>query len=128
MALDDVIGGTDAARHLDDAHDAAWTVTDPALLSLCRDRIVEHLGGGAARPAPAADVDLDLDLDLVDDAVREAALAFVDQYLVDVAGVTDDQVAPLQRALGDQGLVDFLHALLVIEQRIRLELIWASVL
>ena len=122
--LDEVIGGTDAFAHLEAAHDAAWTVTDPALLAMCRDRIIEHLGGDPADPAPStAGVDPD-----VEPARCDAVLTFVEQYLVDVASVTDDQVAPLREALGDQGLVDFLHALLVIEQRIRLELIWRSVL
>ncbi len=126
MTLDEVIGGTEALVHLDAAHDAAWTVTDPDLLAACRDRILEHLapGGGATVDADRRAVDTDR----VAPDLLAAALAFTDQYIFDVASVSDDQVTPLRDALGDQGLVDFLHALLVVEQRIRLSLIWDAVL
>ena len=125
MTLDDVIGDTDALVHLDAAHAAAWEVADAGLLAVCRDRIVEHL---APAGPDAIDIDRRPASDLLDPTVRSAALAFTDQYIFDVASVTDEQVAPLRDALGDQGLIDFLHALLVVEQRIRLSLIWGSVL
>lgn len=117
-----MIGGSDVIAHLDAAHDAVWQCVDPALLEVCRDFVAGHLG---------ADRDLDRrsdDVRELDPGLRAAAIAFTEQFLVDVSGVTDEQVAPLQAALGDQGLVDFLHALLVVEQRMRLELIWDGVL
>lgn len=125
LTIDEVIGGTDAARHLDAAHEAAWRATDPSLLARCRERTVELLGGDAsvidAPPVPVAPADLDPSL-------VDAAIAFTEHYLIDVASMTDELVAPLREALGDQGLVDFVNALLVVEQRIRLQLAWGAVL
>ncbi len=123
MTLDEVIGGTDAATHLDAAHDAAWRVTDPSVLAVCRLRTVELLGGDTSLleppPVPVTEPD---------PAIAAAAIAFTEQYIIDVAGMTDELVAPLRDALGDQGLVDFVNALLVVEQRARLQLTWGAVL
>ena len=125
MTLDEVIGGSDAATHLDAAHDAAWRATDPSLLALCRSRTVELLGAdpSAIDPPPVA-----VSPDDVDSTLADAAIAFTEQYLIDVASMTDELVATLREVLGDQGLVDFVNALLVVEQRIRLQLAWGAVL
>lgn len=123
MTVDEVIGGTDAAAHLDAAHDAAWRVTDPSLLAHCRDRIVELVGGDASSIEPPP-----VPVDEPDPALAVVAIAFTEQYLIDVAGMTDELVAPLREALGDRGLVDFVNALLVVEQRIRLQVAWGALL
>lgn len=54
----------------------------------------------------------------------QATIAFVEQWIVDVASMTDDMVAAVRAPLGDDGLMDFIHSLLTVEQRIRLELAW----
>ena len=51
-------------------------------------------------------------------------VAFVDQWVADVDSISDELVAPLRDTLGDGGLQDLTHALLVMEQRIRLRLTW----
>ena len=58
------------------------------------------------------------------DELDRAALAFAEQWVVDVAGMTDELVAPLRDALGDDGLSTFTNALMVIEQRMRLRQTW----
>ena len=57
-----------------------------------------------------------------------AALAFTEQYIVDVASLTDAQATALREHLGDDGLASFVNALLVIEQRMTLELAFGGVL
>jgi hypothetical protein len=123
------LAGSDALAPLDAAHAAAWEVVDADLLALCRDRmgmLLDH------RPT----------LDAMDDARRamlsgwasstelgerdRACLALVEHYLVDVATVPDELVTPVREHLGDQGLVDLVNAVLVVEQRMRLELIWEA--
>ena len=59
-----------------------------------------------------------------DDADR-ACLAFTEHYVIDVASVGDDTVAEVRAHLGDSGLAEFVSALLVVEQRMRLRLAWA---
>lgn len=56
------------------------------------------------------------------DDVQRAALDFTEQYLIDVASVSDVQARRLSDHLGDEGMVDFVNALLVVEQRMALEL------
>ena len=59
---------------------------------------------------------------------ERAALAFAEQYVIDVASLTDEQAAELRGHLGDVGLATFVNALLVIEQRMTLELTFDGVL
>ncbi len=54
-----------------------------------------------------------------------ACLAYTEQFVIDVASIPDHLVGDLKREVGVSGLVDFTHALLVIEQRQRLTLTWA---
>lgn len=131
MQLADVLADTDVLGHLDAAHDAAWALVDRELLGCCRDRMAMLLGH---RPT----------LDGMDDACRQkladwptspevsdtqrACLALVEHYLLDVASVPDELVAAVRDALGDQGLADLVSAILVVEQRMRLELIWEALL
>lgn len=125
MVLDEHLAGTDALEALDAAHDAAWAATDRALLSLCRNRMAmlrRHRPTLAAMSVP--------DLDRLSRWPRSpefgdlerAALDFTEQYLIDVASLSDAQVERLGGHLGDDGLVDFVNALLVVEQRMSLEL------
>ena len=55
-------------------------------------------------------------------------LAFCEQFVIDVANLDDDLAAAVVAQLGEQGFVDFANALLVVEQRQRLRLVWERVL
>ena len=131
MTLDEALAGTDALAHLDAAHDAAWNATDADLLELCRRRMAMLLGHEVAldevptdeldRLAGRRDADSFSDIEL-------AALAFTEQYVVDVSSMPDDVVDRLRSFVGDEGLVDFVNALLVVEQRMTLELAFEAVL
>lgn len=130
MELFAVLEGTEALRHLEAAHDAAWDVVDSRLLEVCRNRMAMLLGHGPTLAELGPD-DLAVlsswpDAGLA--AVEVAALAFTEEYTIDVAAVSDEQTASLRSHLGDEGLANFVNALLVVEQRMRLELVWDGVL
>jgi hypothetical protein len=55
---------------------------------------------------------------------ERACLAFCEQFFIDVANVSKKETEAISAELGVQGLVDFVSALLVIEQRQRLRLAW----
>ena len=110
-----VLAGSDALVHLDAAYDAARRLDHRDLLDLCERRIATLLGRVGDAEAWRDDGSWS--------AAERAALAFTEQYLVDVASMPDRLVADLRVHLGDAGLVDFVNALLVVEQRITLELV-----
>ncbi|MFM7536906.1 MAG: carboxymuconolactone decarboxylase family protein [Acidimicrobiales bacterium] len=127
---------TGVASALADNHAAAWAAAEPRLLELARLRIAQLLGHPdelAGRTVGAAGPVLDEDAvtalaswpssGLFDGRDR-AVLAFVEQYVLDVATVTDEQVASLVEHLGAPGVSDFVHGVLVVEQRMRLTLAW----
>ncbi len=126
----------DVRSGLAEAWSQAWAVVDPVLLELCRLRIAMLLGCDAefASRTPAA-----LVAGLSDETVavlarwptsdrfgprERACLGFTEQFVVDVAGMDDTVVGAVRDQLGERGLVDFVSALLVIEQRQRLRLTW----
>jgi hypothetical protein len=96
---------------LDEAHDLARSSVDPELLARCEGRIAQLLGDAAPQRTPGS-------------ALDQAALVFTEQWVIDVASMTDAMVGDLVDHLGEDGLMDFVHALLVVEQRIRLGLAW----
>ena len=127
----------DVARHLADAHEQAWLAVHPVLLELVRLRVAMLLGNDAelATRTPAA-VEAGLDEATVSELSQwptsprfgqreRACLDFTEQWVIDVATLTDDQAAAVSDALGGDGLAAFASALLVIEQRQRLRLAWA---
>lgn len=61
--------------------------------------------------------------ELFTDAER-VCLAFTEQFVIDVATLDDPTALAVVEALGAQGFADFVSALLVVEQRQRLQLIW----
>lgn len=131
MQLKDWLDDDDALIALDAAHAAAWEATDPALLRLCRDRVAMLLGHRPTLDAMAADTLDSLSAWTASDvftACERAALDFTEQYIIDVASMSDGQAMKLGEHLGDEGLVTFVNALLVIEQRMTLELALAQVL
>ena len=125
--------GTDAtlAHHLADqpdvleqlnlARDAAWATVDSRLLGLCEQRIREILG--VAEKPELANWYTDTSLS----ATEKACLAFTEEYMIDVANLTDETAAAVRSELGDQAMVDFVSALLVVEQRQRIALTWTTV-
>jgi alkylhydroperoxidase family enzyme len=138
---DDVVASVladhpDVRTSLEVAWRAAWEVVDPVLLELCRLRIAILLDcpvEWAAR-TPAA-VAAGLDENSVGELARwptsprfgrreRACLAFTEQFVIDVASLDDASAGAVRDELGEEGLVDFVNALLVVEQRQRLRLIW----
>lgn len=94
----------EVARCADDA-------VDPEVLQPCEHRMRYLLGAPDATASPG-------ELD----ALQRAAVAFTEQFVIDVASMNDELVSELTTHLGQVGLVDFTHALLAAEQRIRIEL------
>ena len=140
--LDRVLGSgepglADVLAAMTAAHDAAWIATSPRLLELCRVRIATMLGctAEASTRTPHGTVAPEL-LDAIAswpsdgrfDDVDRACLALTEHYVMDVASVDDATVAAVREHLGDEGLQNFVSALLVVEQRIRLRLVWDRLL
>ncbi len=111
----------DVLEQLNLARDAAWSVADQRLLGLCEQRIREILG--VAETAQLANWYADASLS----AAEKACLAFTEEYMIDVANLSDETAAAVRAELGDQAMVDFVSALLVVEQRQRIALTWATV-
>jgi hypothetical protein len=111
----------DVLEQLNLARDAAWATVDNRLLRLCEQRIREILG--TAETTQLADWWSSAELS----AAEKACLAFTEEYMIDVANLTDDTAARVREQLGDQTMVDFVSALLVVEQRQRIALTWATV-
>jgi hypothetical protein len=111
----------DVLEQLNLARDAAWSVADQRLLGLCEQRIREILG--VAETSQLANWYGDASLS----AAEKACLAFTEEYMIDVANLSDETAAAVRAELGDQAMVDFVSALLVVEQRQRIALTWATV-
>ena len=129
----------EVAAQLAAAYDEIWKAVDPVLLELVRLRVAMLLGCSAelAERTPAA-VAAGLDETTIADlaswstsprfgARERACLAYVEQWLIDVASMTDADAAAVCDALGGDGLAAFSAALLVIEQRQRLRLAWQQI-
>ncbi len=126
----------DVASALDAAWDAAWSSVDPCLLELCRLEIATILRNPVefeSRTPAAIAAGFDegkvsalsswMHSPMITTAER-ACLAFTDAFVIDVASLPDETAAAVGEHLGDAGLVDFASALLVLEQRQRLALVW----
>ena len=132
--IDRVLAGApDVAAELHASHDAAWTSCDPALLELTRLRIammLEHHAELAVRtPGSGVDEATVAELSLWPTSPRfterdRACLTLVEQWLIDVADVSDEQCAAVAEHLGADGLASYASAILVLEQRQRLRLAW----
>ena len=128
------------ADRLAELERAAWSAVDPVLLELCRVRIAMLLGcaeEAQARSAEAITRGLDeatlADLPSWPTSPRfgpreRACLAFCEQFVIDVAGTSDDLAFAVAEHIGPQGLADLVAALLVVEQRQRLRLVWEHLL
>lgn len=101
---------------LTDVHLAARAAVDADVLDVCESRIAALLG-----------------LDAIEErgqrtAAQHACLAFTDQFVIDVSAMTDGLVAAVAAELGADGLVNFVNALLVVEQRLRAQLMFGRLI
>ena len=131
------VGHHDVRADMTAAHDAAWAATSPRLLELCRVRIATMLGCTAESNQRTPDTGVPPELldaigswptDPRFEPADRACLAFTEHYVIDVASVDDPTVAAVRDHLGDAGVQSFVSALLVVEQRIRLRLVWDRLL
>ncbi len=130
----------DIASHFAALELAAWDVVDPVVLELCRLRIADLLGCDFEkhrRTQTAASAGLDeakiAELAAWPTSDRfgprdRACVAFCEQFVIDVSGMSDDLAVAVADQLGPQAFRDFVAALLVIEQRQRLRLAWERLL
>ncbi len=120
-------GRPEVVAALTEAHDAAWASVAPHVLGICELRTAMLLGHTptleAADPALVIALPRWYEYERFT-ALDRAALAFAEQFVIDVASMDDALVAPLLEQLGADGLLEFTNALLVIEQRQRLALVW----
>lgn len=105
--------------------DELWASSiDARILELCRLRTATLLGNTAAwnEPRSAAALDAGLDEALVEslslwvtddrfDGATKACLELAEQYVLDVHGITDDQVAGVSEAIGPDGVITLTTAL-----------------
>jgi alkylhydroperoxidase family enzyme len=129
----------EAAAGLASVDAAAWEAADPAMLELCRSRLVAMLGGrppderGAER---ARALGLDQQKlaalerwersELFTPAER-AHLAFTDQFAVSVDSMCDEHVEDLLRHADARQVYAFASALYVIEMTERLDLVTRAI-
>jgi alkylhydroperoxidase family enzyme len=136
---DGLPGHDDVRRQMNDAHAAAWAATSPRLLELCRVRIAMLLGCDAEVRARTPEASGTVDDGLLSalaawpgdprfDPLDRACLAMTEHYVMDVATLDDVTVEAVRSHLGDEGLSNFVSALLIVEQRIRLRLMWDRLL
>ena len=93
---------------------ATAAATDPDLLELCKWRMAQHFGcreelarhsGGEPHSYTA---------------LQEAALDFVDQFVLDSSLISREQVAALEAELGTKGVIHFTMAIAAQESSLRL--------
>ncbi len=112
-------------------HEELWQALDPDVLELCRLRIASLQGDEreSARPAPATSASADKvaaiaewpDSPLFSERER-ACLAFTEQFVGDVAGVTQRDIDALLAHFTPGEVQAFVSALLALDQHQRLAL------
>lgn len=128
--LADVLAHTpDVYESLTSTHAAAVAAIPTRLYELSRLRVASLLG----TPDELGTSELDAATiealpswpthDLFDDTDR-ACLAFTEQFVIDVASMPNELAEAVAEQLGGDGFASFVHALLALEQRQRLRLIW----
>ncbi len=119
-------------------HESALDAVDRDVLELCRQRVTVLLGSEPLRsdqasissrsssrsPSRSSFVSSFVSSSQSPSATptERACLDFTDQFVTDVASMTDEVVEAVRTQLGDDGLLNFTNALLVIEQRQRFQL------
>lgn len=131
--LQSVMAGVpDVSSALTDAHRVAWETTDPVILELCRHRVATLLGttidDDFGAPEGAADELLSIlpswPTSPRFSAAQRACLAFTEEFVIDVASLSDATADAVIAELGEAGFMDFVNALLIVEQRLRMRLAW----
>jgi hypothetical protein len=114
--LDHLLADAQSLRGaLHELRDAAVDGVDPELLDLCRAQIALLIGLG---PPPVEPLRRDR-------TQRErVCIDFTEQFVLDVAGITDAQVAALVSQFGSNGATEFVYSLLAVEQRLRMQALW----
>lgn len=105
------------ASALHEAHRLARRDISADLLNKVEYRVAQLLGVAGEYLAPA-------DTDTTSAAAIDACINFAEQWVIDVASMPPTLVDDVRAQLGDDGLAEFTHGLLVIEQRIRLGIAW----
>ena len=59
---------------------------------------------------------------------EKSCLRFSEEFIIDVSSIPDDSASAVNEYLGEEGFVTFVNALLVVEQRIRLLLVWSKLI
>ena len=57
---------------------------------------------------------------------EKSCLRFTEEFIIDVSSIPDASAVAVREHLGEEGFVTFVNALLVVEQRIRLLLVWSK--
>ena len=136
VLIDVLRGHPEVLAALETANEAAWESVDPCLLELARLRVAMLLGC-AAEFTHRSPVALSAGFNeqqaehlalwptsALFGPVERACLAFTEEFVFDVANLSNRTAEDVREYLGDAGLADFTTALLVVEQRQRLRLTW----
>ena len=130
----DVLGErTAVADNLADIHELAWEVVDPVLLDLSRLRVAMLLGCQSELEILNSDLSSEKMASLAEwpstnffNECEKSCLRFVEEFVVDVSSIPDSSAFAVRDHLGEEGFVNFVNALLVVEQRIRLQIVWGK--
>ena len=118
-------------KELANIHDLAWDVVDKELLTVCKLRVAMILGCDeeveSARqyldPSKADAIAQWASSNIFTDG-EKSCLRFTEEFIIDVSSIPDASAVAVKDHLGEEGFVTFVNALLVVEQRIRLLLVW----
>jgi len=132
--FDEVLGDrAGVKKELANIHDLAWDAVDKELLSLCKLRVAMILGCdeevASARqyldPSKADAISQWPSSNIFTDR-EKSCLHFSEEFIIDVSSISDESASTVREHLGEEGFVTFVNALLVVEQRIRLLLVWSK--
>jgi alkylhydroperoxidase family enzyme len=114
---------------------AAWSSTDPELLTLASLRVAEMLGGDPAASAGAVAIDAHKRASLADwdssplfSSAERAHLAFTEQFVTSVRHVSDADVDALLEHASPEQVRSFVAALYAVELAQRVDLVARVVL
>ena len=130
--FDEVLGEhAGVKKELANIHDLAWDVVDKELLSLCKLRVAMILGCDEEVASAKqylklskADAITQWSTSNIFTDGEKSCLRFTEEFIIDVSSIPDASAVAVREHLGEEGFVTFVNALLVVEQRIRLLLVW----
>ena len=121
---------TSVASQLEEIHGLAWEVMDSALLDLCRLRVAMLLHCDSELEVSNSDLDSEKIASISvwsSSSLFSACLRFTEEFIIDVSSIPDSSAFAVRECLGEEGFVNFVNALLVVEQRIRLQIVWRKI-